>query len=29
VQHRMQQAMTLKVPLVAGGAWSSNWIDAK
>jgi len=29
VRQRMQQAMTLKVPLVAEGAWSSNWIDAK
>jgi len=29
VRERMQKAMTLKVPLVVGAAWSENWIDAK
>lgn len=29
VKQRMQNAMTLNVPLVADAAWSENWIDAK
>jgi DNA polymerase-1 len=29
VKDLMQNAMTLKVPLVSDAAWSENWIDAK
>ncbi len=29
VRTRMEQAMTLAVPLVVETAWSTTWIDAK